>query len=165
MNTEPIPAIDSIYQRVREILDKARENVFYAVNYEMVLAYWNIGREIVQAEQRGDNRAEYGKKLISEISRQLTMEYGKGFDQSNVWNMRQFYRVFPIPDALRRELSWTHYRHLMRVEKSDARDFYLQEAITGNWSTRQLERQINSLYFERLSLSRNKKGMPAGFQK
>lgn len=159
MSKELTQNIDSLYQRIREILDKAREKVYYAANFEMVQAYWNVGREIVEEEQKGKERAEYGRHLIEEISKRLTKEYGKGFDQSNVWNMRQFYNVFPIPDALRRELSWTHYRHLMRVEKVNAREFYMNEAINGNWSTRQLERQINTLFYDRILMSRDKKGM------
>lgn len=132
--------VDSLYGRIREILEKARERVYYIANFEMVQAYWNIGREIVEEEQKGIERAEYGRHLVEGISKYLTKEYGRGFDQSNVWNMRQFFKVFPILDALRRELSWTHYRHLMRVEKDNVREFYMKEAINGNWSTRQLER-------------------------
>jgi predicted nuclease of restriction endonuclease-like (RecB) superfamily len=125
----------------------------------MVQAYWNVGREIAEEEQRGKSRADYGKHLIKEISKRLTKEYGKGFDQTNVWNMRKFYQTYPILDAVRRELSWTHYRLLMRIEKENVREFYMTEAIEGNWSTRQLSRQINSLFFERTLMSRDKKGM------
>ncbi len=120
-------------------------------------AYWNIGRTIVEEEQKGDNRAEYGTYLVKNISVSLAKEYGKDFDKTNLWNMIRFYRSFPILDALRQELSWTHYRILMRVEEDPAREFYLQECVEGNWSTRQLERQINSLYFERILMS-SKKG-------
>ena len=151
--------IDKLYQKVKEILDNARNKVYQTANFEMVQAYWKIGREIVEEEQRGKSRADYGKHFIEEISNRLTKEYGKGFDQSNIWNMRQFYQTYPILDAVRRELSWTHYRLLMRVEKENAREFYMTEAIEGNWSTRQLARQINSLFFERTLMSRDKKGM------
>jgi len=153
--------IDNLYQRIKEIIDNARNKVYFTANFEMVQAYWNVGREIVEEEQKGANRAEYGQHLIEEISKRLTDEYGKGYDQSNVWNMRQFYKVYPILDALRRELTWTHYRLLMRVEKENARAFYMSEAIEANWSTRQLSRQINSLFFERTLMSRDKKGMLA----
>lgn len=159
MNKIPSQNINDLYQRVKEILDKARTAVYYTANFEMVKAYWNIGREIVEEEQSGRNRANYGKHLIEEISNRLTEEYGKGFDRSNIWNMRQFYQTYPIFDAVRRELSWTHYRLLMRVEKENAREFYMTEAIEGNWSTRQLARQINSLFFERTLMSKDKKGM------
>ncbi len=153
------PPIDTLYQKIREILDKAREKVYYTANYQMVQAYWNVGRLIMEEEQKGEDRAGYGQHLAEEISRRLTKELGKGFDRSNIWNMRQFYNVYPIPDALRRELSWTHYRLLMRVEKDSAREFYMNEAIEANWSTRQLARQINSLFFERTLMSRDKQEM------
>jgi predicted nuclease of restriction endonuclease-like (RecB) superfamily len=153
MSKEIMQNIDGLYQRIREILEKARERVYYTANFEMVQAYWNIGREIVEEEQKGKERAEYGRHLVEGISKRLIKEYGRGFNQSNVWNMRQFYKVFPILDAVRRELSWTHYRLLMRVEKGYARQFYMEEAIAGNWSTRSLERQINTLYYERILAS------------
>jgi len=110
----------------------------------MVRTYWNMGREIVKEEQKGENRAEYGSSLLKGLSEKLTCEYGKGFDESNLRNIRKFYQVFQKRDALRPELSWTHYRHLMRVENDNARAFYMDEAVRGNWSTRQLERQIRS---------------------
>jgi predicted nuclease of restriction endonuclease-like (RecB) superfamily len=131
----------------------------------MVVAYWEVGRVIVEEEQRGAARAEYGKQLIEGLSARLTTEFGRGFDRSNLWNMRAFYLSFPKLDALRRELSWTHYRLLLRVEKSEARAFYETEAVNARWSTRELERQINSLLFERLALSRDKKGVMALAQK
>lgn len=151
--------VDNLYQRISKILDKARERVYYAANFEMVQAYWDIGREIVEEEQKGQNRAEYGTSLLKRLSQQLTKAYGQGFDESNLRNIRKFYNVFQKRDALRHELSWTHYRHLMRVEKDNARTFYMNEAINGNWGTRQLERQINSLFFERTLMSKDKKGM------
>lgn len=159
MTKDLTPPIDTLYQKIRKILDKAREKVYYTANYQMVQAYWNVGRLIMEEEQKGEDRAGYGQHLAEEISRRLTKELGKGFDRSNIWNMRQFYNVYPIPDALRRELSWTHYRLLMRVEKDSAREFYMNEAIEANWSTRQLARQINSLFFERTLMSRDKQEM------
>jgi hypothetical protein len=151
--------IDKLYQRVKEIIYNAKNKAYQTINLEMVQAYWNVGREIAEEEQRGKSRADYGKHLIEEISNRLTKEYGKGFDQTNVWNMRKFYQTYPILDAVRRELSWTHYRLLMRVDKKNVREFYTTEAIEGNWSTRQLSRQINSLFFERTLMSRDKEGM------
>lgn len=139
------PSFEGFYKRIKEILDTARSRVYQTVNFEMVQAYWNIGKTIVEEEQGGGDRAEYGKYLIENLSSRLSAEYGKGFDKTNVWNMIRFFRMFPKLDALRQELSWTHYRHLMRVENDSAREFYLDEAVKGNWSTRQLERQINSL--------------------
>ena len=124
-------------------------------NFAMVEAYWNIGKSIVE-QQGGEDKAEYGVRLIEELSKQMTNDFGKGFTVANLKNMRQFYLTFPIRYALRSELSWTHYRLLMRVENDNARQFYTEEAIKSKWSTRQLERQINSFFYERLLSSQNK---------
>jgi len=136
----------------------------------MVESYWHIGRLIVEEEQQGKKRADYGAKLIQSLAVRLSTEYGKGFSEQNLWNMRQFYVKFSalqrefkvsnkdtILSALRRELSWTHYKALLRVEKPDACVWYMHEAADQNWSTRALERQIHSLYYERLLISKNKK--------
>jgi len=147
------------YKRIRNIIERARDNVARVVNTEMVLAYWHIGREIVEEEQKGKSRADYGRKLLETLSDRLTEDFGKGFHASNLWNMRQFYQTYPILDAVRRELSWTHYRILMRIEKPEARSFYEVECIKNNWSARELERQKGSLLFERLALSKDKKGL------
>jgi hypothetical protein len=149
--------IDATYQTIKEVLEQARSQSYRAVNIAMVQAYWNIGRIIVEEEQRGKTKAGYGEYLLQELSTRLARDFGKGFDESNLRYIRKFYAVYPIRDALRHELSWTHYRLLMRVEKESTRKFYLEECITGNWSTRQLERQINSFYYERLLASRDKK--------
>jgi hypothetical protein len=148
-----------IYQQIRYVLTQARARAWQTVNAEMVACYWEIGRLIVEEEQRGERRADYGKQLILELSQRLKSEFGRGFDKSNLWNMRSFFLNFPKVDALRRELSWTHYRLLLRVEKSEARAFYEAESVNARWSTRELARQINSLLFERLSLSRDKSGV------
>ena len=157
------PALEprAIYDRIRGILDEARRQTWHAVNTTMLLAYWEIGRAIVEEEQRGDTRAEYGTRLIQELAQRLSEDYGKGFDRTNLQHMRAFYLAYPICDAVRRELSWTHYRLLLRVEKPEARAFYAVEAVNSRWSTRELERQINSLLFERLALSRDKDGVLA----
>ncbi len=157
--------IELTYQTIREVLEQARSEAYRAVNFTMVQAYWNIGRIIVEEEQKGKTKAGYGEYLLKELSVRLTSEFGIGFDYSNIKNMRQFYVTFPIGDALRSQLSWTHYRLLMRVGKEATREFYLEECITGNWSTRQLERQINSFYYERLLASRNKKLVKAEIYK
>ena len=125
----------------------------------MVRAYREIGREIVEEEQRGKVKAEYGTYLIEELAVRLTKEFGKGFDRTNLQHMRVFYIEFPIREALRSELSWTHYRLLSKVEKSEVRSFYEAECVKANWFTRELERQIASLLYERLALSRDKAGM------
>ena len=121
----------------------------------MVEACWNIGKSIIE-EQGGNEKAEYGTGLLKELSKQMTQDFGKGFTVANLKNMRQFYLTFPNGYALRSELSWTHYRLLMRVENENAREFYMQEAVKSQWSTRQLERQINSFFYERLLSSKNK---------
>ena len=116
----------------------------------MVTAYWNIGRLIVEDEQQGHIRAEYGKSVLSDLSKRLTEEFGKGFTEANLRNMRQFYLCFPNCYALRSELTWTHYRLLIRVQNEKARLWYMNEAAEQTWSSRQLDRQISVLYYERL---------------
>ena len=142
---------NTIYQNIRTVLVAARKKVYSAINFAMVEAYWDIGRQIEQAV--GD-RSEYGKGLLQFISKELTSEFGKGFDETNLRKMRQFYQVFPIRDALRLELSWTHYRLLMKINNSPKREFYLKECTECGWSSRQLERQINSFYYDRLLATR-----------
>jgi hypothetical protein len=102
--------------RITTIIETARNRVQSVVDHEMVRAYWEIGREIVEDEQKGGKRAEYGKAVIEGLAVELSSRHGKGFDRSNLWNMRSFYQAFPILDALRRELSWTHYRQLLRID-------------------------------------------------
>lgn len=155
----PTTSINKLYSNVKQVLEDARSNVYRAANFAMVQAYWHIGKLIVEEEQGGKERAEYGDELIQQLSQKLTLEYGKGFNKSNLWYMKQFYNTFQKLHALRGELSWTHYRFLLKVEREDARAFYMQECIDCNWSTRTLERQINSLYFERMVMTR-KEGRP-----
>jgi predicted nuclease of restriction endonuclease-like (RecB) superfamily len=207
---------DNLYIEIKSILQQARQTAYRAVNFTMVLAYWEIGRRIVEDEQQGKKRAGYGESLIKELSQKLTADFGKGFTEPNVWNMRQFYLVFSgkeiinkstaskpyavrreleskdtnqklyalrkelpkshavgdqskkrdamspeftISNALRRELTWTHYRLLMRVEAETARTWYMNEAADSNWSTRTLERQINTFTYQRILSSKNKKGV------
>lgn len=143
------------YDEIKKILTDARNKVYQTANFAMVEAYWQIGKSIVE-EQNGEERAEYGIGLLKELSKQMTKAFGKGFTVSNLKNMRQFYLTFPNGYALRSELSWTHYRLLMRVENENARQFYMEEAIKSQWSTRQLERQITTFFYERLLSSKNK---------
>ena len=145
----------SFYNEIKKILISARNKVYQTANFAMVEAYWNIGKSIIE-EQGGNEKAEYGTGLLKELSKQMTQDFGKGFTVANLKNMRQFYLTFPNGYALRSELSWTHYRLLMRVENENAREFYMQEAVKSQWSTRQLERQINSFFYERLLSSKNK---------
>ena len=179
-----------LYKSIKNILETARRNAYRAVNFAMVQAYWNIGRLIVEEEQKGKVKAIYGKFLIKQLSVKLTQDFGKGFTETNIRYFRQFYLTFPIHHAVRdkseslsldiihhapgdklgqsekifiinetlhSQLSWTHYRLLLKVENKSARNYYIEESIAGNWSTRQLERQINSLLFERLLMSKAKK--------
>ena len=146
---------NDFYNEIKSILVNARNKVYHTANFAMVEAYWNIGKKIIE-EQGGKDTAEYGQGLLEELSKQMTKDFGKGFTVVNLKNMRQFYLIFPNGYALRSELSWTHYRSLMRVENEKARNFYLEEAIKSNWSTRQLDRQINSFFYERLLSSKNK---------
>ena len=156
MSKKPAIKNNKCYLKIKSILEEARHNAYRHVNFVMVQAYWNIGREIVEEEQKGKQRAEYGATIIEELSQKLTVEYGQGFNKTNLWYMKQFYLAFKNLHALRGELSWTHYRLLLKVEREEIRQFYLNECIQSNWSTRQLERQINSFYYERLLASKNK---------
>ena len=148
------------YNEIKNILHTARNKVYQTANFAMVEAYWNIGKSIIK-EQGGDEKAAYGTGLLKELSEQMTRDFGKGFTVTNLKYMRQFYQTFPNSHALRDELSWTHYRLLMKVENDNARGFYMQEAIKSQWSTRQLERQINSFFYERLLSSKNKERVAA----
>jgi predicted nuclease of restriction endonuclease-like (RecB) superfamily len=138
---------------LRDLIQSARQKALRAVDAVQVQTCWEIGRHIVEFEQGGAVRAEYGSGLLQTLARSLSSEFGKGFDASNLRHMRVFYQAFPIRDALRPELSWTHYRTLLRVENESARDWYMNEAAGQGWSTRALERQINTLYHERLLTS------------
>ena len=205
----PAPDNTALFGRVVDILEEARSHVARTVNSAMVAAYWLIGREIVEEEQKGQKRAEYGKAVVEDLSRRLTRRYGKGYSALSLWNMRKFYQIYsgraatilsPSGKEFRRQeilsplgkeldnsgrfkppngelkskrypmgtesstgfhpyLSWSHYRALMRVENEEARQFYEQEAVRNHWNKRQLERQINTLFFERLLKSRDKDGM------
>jgi len=151
--------LDDFYSSIREILSKARQKAYTAVNFAMVEAYWQIGKRIVEQEQEGRERAGYGEYLIKELSKELSSDLGKGFSYANLWNFRQFYLTWPQEEklyTLRRELTWSHYRLIMRVGNSEARDYYIRESADKRWSTRVLERNINSLQYERLLSSRDK---------
>ena len=147
---KPLPTHNELLDSIRTLLVDGRKQVATAVNTAMVQTYWQIGRLIVEDEQQGESRAEYGKQVLKSLSASLTAEFGKGFDARNLRNMRSFYLAFPIRNALRTELSWTHYRTLLRIENESARQWYMQEAITQAWSARALERQVGTLYYERL---------------
>jgi predicted nuclease of restriction endonuclease-like (RecB) superfamily len=182
---------EAFYHRICDILTAARTGVARTVNTAQVLSNWLIGREIVEAEQQGKYRADYGENLLKNLAQQLKQDFGAGYSYSNLKYIRQFYLVFPQllaaeeighavrdqslsgsniaglsnpnpswqPGQLHPNLSWTHYRTLMRVEQPEARAFYEIEALKNNWSARELERQINSFLFERLAKSLDKEGL------
>jgi len=150
------PQLASLLGNLGDLIREARRKVLRAVDTTQVQTCWQIGRHIVEFEQQGAKRAGYGKQLLATLASVLTAEFGKGFDSSNLRYMRLFYQAFPICDALRHELSWTHYRALLRVENDHARHWYMIESATQNWSTRALERQIGTLYYERLLASRDR---------
>ena len=147
-----------IYEEIHDLLYKARENIVSNINSTMTKTYFLIGKRIVEEEQNGNKRAEYGKNLIKTLSKKLTKEFGKGFSETNLEQMRKFFKVYGIPQTLSEEfqLSWSHYLILMRIENINARNFYEIEAIQNNWSLRELKRQVNSALYERLVLSKDK---------
>jgi len=157
MNDNIEPSLDHLYTRLRDFIFEGRRRAAVAVNFATVETYWQIGREIVEEEQQGKDRADYGKFILREMSKRLNAEFGGGYDESNLRYIRRFYKTFPIRDALRHELTWTHYRILSRVDNPLARKFYLTEAIESQWDTRLLQRQVHSLYYERLLSSRDRK--------
>lgn len=151
---------EDAYYSIRSHVVEAQRQIYKSVNSAMVLAYWEIGKKIY--EVCGENeRAAYGKQVLKYISEHLTEEFGKGFSVQNLRYMRQFYCEFPIRHALRGELSWTHYRSLLRVSNEAARAFYMEEAAKAGWSSRQLDRQINTMYYERIMASRDKGSVAA----
>ncbi len=154
-----IIVLKEFINRVTVIIEVAKGNIYNSVNSEMVKAYWFIGKEIVEEEQKGKERAEYGKSVIENLSKELNIKYGKGFDARNLRSMRQFYSTYKNWNAVSSKLSWTHYKLLMRIEENNKRTFYELESINNKWSTRELDRQINSLLFERLTLSKDKEGI------
>ncbi|GAA6253705.1 PDDEXK nuclease domain-containing protein [Bacteroides thetaiotaomicron] len=158
-------------QEIKGILAEARRKTYSAINSAMVEAYWKIGERIVNQEQQGADRAAYGEALLKELSSELSVEFGKGFSYSNLYNMRQFYLTYPAQEIFYTvcgKLSWSHHRLIMRIEDEKARNFYLSEAEGQSWSVRQLERNINTFYYQRLlssgggkeNLSAKKSDMP-----
>jgi predicted nuclease of restriction endonuclease-like (RecB) superfamily len=146
------PLLDSL----RGLIAQARAQALRAVDVIQVRTCWEIGRHIVEFEQAGQVRAAYGTRLLPLLAERLTLDFGRGFDARNLRHMRGFYLAFPNWNAVRTELSWTHYRTLLRVENPAARQWYVDEAVSQNWRSRALERQIGTLYYERLLLSQDK---------
>ncbi len=143
----------NILNQIQSIIANAQARAIRSVDTERVLMYWQIGKVIFEEEQQGKERAEYGEFLIKSLANALEPQYGTGFSYRQLNLFRQFYRTFPIVNALRSQFSWTHYRTLIRIDNQDKRDFYIAETEKNNWTARQLERQVNSQLFERLLLS------------
>ena len=154
--SETLPEYDPLFSQISQLVEAARGQVQRSINTAMAQTYWHIGRLIVEHEQQGESRAAYGKAQLQTLSQRLTERFGKGFDATNLRNMRRFYQAFPIRETLSLELSWSHYNALARVENPNARSWYMQETITQSWSVRALERQISVLYYERLLSSRER---------
>ena len=145
-----------IIEDIKEVIVSSRKKVAYEVNNTMLLAYWNVGKIIVENEQSGNIKAEYGKQVMKELSKELRKILGSGFSVSNLFNMRRFYITYPKFQTLSGKLSWSHYCELLSIENIDERNFYEKECINSNWSVRELKRQIDTSLFERLLLSEGK---------
>lgn len=143
----------ALYESIRNVLLGSRGHAYQAVNTAMLMAYWSVGKLIVEDEQQGKTRGAYGKGVLTALSERLVKEFGAGFGVRNLQQMKKFYLLFPNTNAVRSQLSWTHYRSLLRVKNPEAREWYLNEAVREQWSGRQLDRQISTLYYERLLMS------------
>lgn len=150
---------DELIKKISELVNKSRLVLSKTINTKIVQTYWTIGKHIVEYEQKGEVRADYGSELMKTLSRELSAKLGKGLSRSNLQNMRLFYLNYQKNQTLSGKLSWSHYCLLLGVSNKRARLFYEKDSISSNWSVRELERQINSSLFERLSLSRDKKGV------
>ncbi len=148
-----------LFQDVRAIIEEARKAVCIGINTVMIDHNWRIGRRIVEEEQKGEMRAEYGKRIVANLSVQLTAEYGEGYSERSLWEFRRFYQVFGDLEILHtrvQNLTWSHLRQLMRVSDEHARLWYMEEALSEGWSSHQLQRQISVLYYERMLASKDK---------
>ncbi|MCX7926585.1 MAG: PDDEXK nuclease domain-containing protein, partial [Candidatus Omnitrophica bacterium] len=144
---------------IGKLLQEARKQVARVINDVLLKTYWEVGKRIIEYEQRGKGRAEYGEELLIKLSKDLTQKYGKGFSRSNLQYMRMLYLKYPKCQTLSGKLSWSHYVELLSVSDDLARSFYEKQCIAENWSVRELKRQINSMLFERIGLSKDKKGV------
>jgi len=147
---------NSLISEIKAILDTARQNVARQVNSELLAAYWNIGRLIVEHEQENKERAAYGTHMLKELSKSLTIEFGKGFSVSNIQFMRRFYKAYQIQQTVSVELNWSHYCELLSISDESKRGFYEKETVNSGWSVRELKRQIGTSLYERLLLSDGK---------
>ncbi|MBL4879744.1 MAG: DUF1016 family protein, partial [Oleispira sp.] len=146
--------LNGLVEEIRAILSQARQQAATAVNSAMVYAYWDIGKRIVEEEQEGVEKAKYGTFLLKQLAEGLSVDFGKSFDARELRRIRQFYLSFPIRDTVRPELSWSHYRLLIRVDDEQVRRYYLKESIDQHWSTRKLDRNISSQYYQRILANR-----------
>ena len=147
--------INPIFEEIKDLVNISRNKVYSAVNTEMLNLYWNIGKIIMEIQQ-GDERATYGDAVLERLSEKLTNEFGKGFSARNLRTMRKFYIIYPIWKTVSAKLSWSHYLELTKIEEEPKRNFYVKETINSRWSVRELQRQKNSLLYERLVLSKDK---------
>jgi len=147
---------EELIKNIGSIYDKAKINVISAVNIEMLNAYWEIGRFIVEFEQDGKIKATYGKELLPQMSKDLSLRFGKGFSRSNLTYMRKFYHKYPKRETVSHKLTWSHYFELLKIDDDLAREFYQKQAISENWTVRELKRQKQSGLFHRLALSQDK---------
>ena len=147
--------INSVFDNIKELVINSRNKVYQTVNTEMLNLYWNIGKIIMEIQQ-GDERASYGDSVLDKLSSKLTKEFGKGFSARNLRTMRKFYLLYPIWKTVSAKLSWSHYLELIKIEEENKRNFYLNECINSKWSVRELQRQKDSLLYERLIMSADK---------
>lgn len=152
---------EAFFLEIRRIIEEARNNAVRSVDYCRVQMYWNIGRRIVEEEQQGKDRAEYGAYIIKNLANNLEPEYGSGFSKRQLELSRQFYRTYPIANTLYSQLNWSQYKLLIAIPDADKREYYQLEAVNNCWTKRELERQINSMLYERLLLSNDKESVLA----
>lgn len=156
MKNKHLTISENFISDIRNIIGQARTNAVRSVEFYRVQMYWTLGERIFNEEQQGKERADYGAYLIKGLAEQLEPEFGSGFSVRTLEQSRQFYRTFPIANALRSQLNWTQYRSLIKIDSPDKREFYTAEAIKNNWTSRQLDRQIHTALYERLLKSNNK---------
>lgn len=153
------PDYNLLIDEIGKLLAKARKKVFRTINTVLLRTYWEIGKRIVEFEQKGGIRAEYGSRLLIKLSKDLKAKYGKGFSRSNLQYMRLLYLKYPKCQTVSGKLTWSHYVELLSVSDDTARSFYEKQCIKEGWSVRELRRQVDSMLFERIALSKDKKGV------
>jgi len=150
---------NNFINEIQNLIFLAQQKAIKAVDFQRVILYWQIGEKIFNEIQNKQNRAEYGKKLIRNLAKELEPKYGSGYSYRQLYLFLQFYKVFPIVNTLYSQLSWSHYKLLIRIEDTDKREFYIAESIKNLWSVRDLKRQIETQLFERLLMSNDKKSV------